>query len=244
MDEHLRRAFADQLNTVRLERRDRLRQVVDRHRVRVDSLTATLHRATDRGLRIGGRDDLEEATVAERKECLLDAERRGFRGAVERQTQYVAPRSDAGVEILHAHDDMVHSGERHAPSSTFRKRERQHSTPLFCDCTVSRIRAGSSARSWGRVVSNVIPDLLEHEEASARWLTHRALDATTSKGARAAAAAIADSPRVRKLLSERDRHGNIARHPYHKWMGAHWVLVSLADLGYPPGDASLIPMRE
>lgn len=27
-------------------------------------------------------------------------------------------------------------------------------------------------------------------------------------------------------------------------MGAHWVLADLADIGYPPGDETLIPLRE
>jgi hypothetical protein len=27
-------------------------------------------------------------------------------------------------------------------------------------------------------------------------------------------------------------------------VGAHWVLAALADIGYPPGDASLVPLRE
>ena len=29
-----------------------------------------------------------------------------------------------------------------------------------------------------------------------------------------------------------------------KWQGAHWVLGALADLGYPPGDEALHPLRE
>jgi len=33
-------------------------------------------------------------------------------------------------------------------------------------------------------------------------------------------------------------------HPYSKWYGAHWVLSLLADLRYPPGDSSLVPLRE
>lgn len=33
-------------------------------------------------------------------------------------------------------------------------------------------------------------------------------------------------------------------HPYSKWYGAHWILVTLADLGYPPGDQGLVPLRE
>jgi hypothetical protein len=52
------------------------------------------------------------------------------------------------------------------------------------------------------------------------------------------------SPRVRRLLSKRDRDGRLvhARDPYAKWMGAHWVLATLADIGYPAGDESLRPV--
>ena len=52
------------------------------------------------------------------------------------------------------------------------------------------------------------------------------------------------SARVQKLLSERNAGGQIPGHPYSKWNGAHWLLATLADLGYPPGDDSLIPLRE
>jgi hypothetical protein len=53
------------------------------------------------------------------------------------------------------------------------------------------------------------------------------------------------SPRVATLLSERDQTGSIPAHPYiSKWYGAHWVLVALAELGYPPGDRSLVPLRD
>ncbi len=31
---------------------------------------------------------------------------------------------------------------------------------------------------------------------------------------------------------------------YAKWQGAHWALAALADLGYPPGDEALHPLRE
>jgi hypothetical protein len=52
------------------------------------------------------------------------------------------------------------------------------------------------------------------------------------------------SSRATALLAERDAAGQIPYHPYTKWVGAHWVLAALADLGYPPGDASLWPLRE
>lgn len=55
---------------------------------------------------------------------------------------------------------------------------------------------------------------------------------------------IKSSPRVRKLLSMRDGQGKIPKHPYSKWRGAHWTLSILADIGYPSGDESLLPLRD
>lgn len=56
--------------------------------------------------------------------------------------------------------------------------------------------------------------------------------------------AVKESKRTRTLLSERNKDGEIPYGPYSKWYGAHWVLADLADIGYPPGDESLIPMRD
>lgn len=55
---------------------------------------------------------------------------------------------------------------------------------------------------------------------------------------------IRSSSRVRTLLSRRDAEGQIPGSVYQKWTGAHWILAALADLGYPPGDESLAPLRE
>jgi len=55
---------------------------------------------------------------------------------------------------------------------------------------------------------------------------------------------IKTSPRVQKLLSGWEWRSHMAPGPYRKWTGAHWVLADLADIGYPPGDESLIPLRE
>ena len=54
------------------------------------------------------------------------------------------------------------------------------------------------------------------------------------------------SPRVRALLSRRSELGRpgTARKVYNKWQGLHWVLASLADLGYPTGDKTLHPIRD
>ena len=52
------------------------------------------------------------------------------------------------------------------------------------------------------------------------------------------------SPRVEALLSERTPDGKLPYDPYAQWYGPHWVLVTLADIGYPPGDTSLFALRE
>ena len=46
----------------------------------------------------------------------------------------------------------------------------------------------------------------------------------------------------RRLLSPFDAGRRLPT--YAKWQGAHWVLATLADLGYPPGDEALHPLRE
>lgn len=57
---------------------------------------------------------------------------------------------------------------------------------------------------------------------------------------------IRQSPRVKALLGNRDDAGRIqpVHHVYKKWTGAHWVLASLADIGYPEADPNLIPIRD
>jgi len=54
------------------------------------------------------------------------------------------------------------------------------------------------------------------------------------------------SPRVLRLLSGRSSDGKLEPidNPYHKWTGAHWVLVHLAETGYPSNDRALLPLRE
>lgn len=57
---------------------------------------------------------------------------------------------------------------------------------------------------------------------------------------------IRGSPRVRALLSHGGQLGRpgTTRRVYYKWQGLHWVLASLADLGYPRGDEGLHPIRD
>ncbi|MGH2489045.1 MAG: hypothetical protein ACRDFR_05455 [Candidatus Limnocylindria bacterium] len=41
---------------------------------------------------------------------------------------------------------------------------------------------------------------------------------------------------VRKLLAGQRPDGGFGNHPYQKWTGAHWRLVSLVELEIPPGE--------
>jgi hypothetical protein len=65
-----------------------------------------------------------------------------------------------------------------------------------------------------------------------------------SEEAEALRGGIATSPMALALLSGREPDGTIRTHPYKKWQGPHWTLVSLALIDYPPGDRSLLPMME
>ena len=57
---------------------------------------------------------------------------------------------------------------------------------------------------------------------------------------------IRGSKTVRALLARRHQLGRpgTARSVYYHWQGLHWVVASLADLGYPEGDKTLFPIRD
>ena len=96
------------------------------------------------------------------------------------------------------------------------------------------------------MIKDIIDKLLSSEEPSVRFkvlvnVLGRKLE---SAGIKKIQDEIKSSPRVKLLLSERGNDRKIPFHPYAKWYGAHWVLATLADIGYPSGDKSLIPLRE
>lgn len=94
--------------------------------------------------------------------------------------------------------------------------------------------------------NNIIDKLLHSDEPSVRFkvLVNVLGRKKESAEIKKLQKEIKSSPRVKLLLSERGKDGKIPFHPYRKWYGAHWVLVTLADIGYPSGDKSLIPLRE
>ncbi len=52
------------------------------------------------------------------------------------------------------------------------------------------------------------------------------------------------SGRVVKMLAPRGEDGRFPWDAYTKWAGAFWTLLSLVELGYPPGDTGLAPLRD
>ena len=99
-----------------------------------------------------------------------------------------------------------------------------------------------------RSYASAVGALLESREPSVRWKVRVGIlgEDAQSKSVRALREEIRTSPRVRALLARRDSEGRIkTRHSiYDKWQGAHWILASLADLGYPEGDSTLFPVRD
>src|SRR3989440_11732125 len=79
--------------------------------------------------------------------------------------------------------------------------------------------------------------LLESGDPSIRHLTlTEILDRPSdSKEVLAAKSQIPNGPIVKTLLSGQRADGGFGVHPYQKWTGAHWRLVSLAELGIPSG---------
>jgi len=57
---------------------------------------------------------------------------------------------------------------------------------------------------------------------------------------------IKNSARVKALLQNVDATGSLRgeRSVYDKWQGTHWVLMSLADIGYPKGVKQLLPLAD
>lgn len=96
--------------------------------------------------------------------------------------------------------------------------------------------------------NNTIEALLVSPEPSIRWKTKVNVlgENLASPALKKLQKEIKESPLVKKLLSRQNSEGKIitARHIYDKWHGAHWVMASLADIGYPAKDKSLLPVKD
>jgi hypothetical protein len=79
--------------------------------------------------------------------------------------------------------------------------------------------------------------LCESGDPSIRYLTLTDLldQGAASPEVQAARKRVTRGPRVRALLAGQQPDGGFGVHPYQKWTGAHWRLVSLVELGIPAG---------
>jgi hypothetical protein len=77
------------------------------------------------------------------------------------------------------------------------------------------------------------------DEPAVRYLTRR--DVLEDRdGAAADAAQLLEGPKARALLAGQQPDGGFGVHPYRKWTGAHWRLVSLVELAAPAGEPRLL----
>lgn len=83
--------------------------------------------------------------------------------------------------------------------------------------------------------------LLGSSRAAVRLLTlTEVLDRSPDDAeVRAARAQIWEDPWVSDLLAGQEQNGGFRVHPYQKWTGAHWRLVSLVELGVPADELRL-----
>jgi hypothetical protein len=112
---------------------------------------------------------------------------------------------------------------------------------------MSAPRGGESLQFTSPQNADVTQRLLQSAEPSVRLqvLSDVLGQPSDSRDVRRLREQVRMSSRVAMLLSERDERGRIPHHPYSaKWHGAHWVLVALAELCYPPGNESLVPLRD
>jgi hypothetical protein len=91
--------------------------------------------------------------------------------------------------------------------------------------------------------ATAIEQLLKSDEPAVRFLARvQGLgEDPDSRPASRERKLIPQSPRVRTMLSEMRPDGLIPRGTYDKWLGGHWVLAFLSEIGYPPGDKRLAP---
>ncbi|GAA2103006.1 hypothetical protein GCM10009841_19890 [Microlunatus panaciterrae] len=105
--------------------------------------------------------------------------------------------------------------------------------------------SSASAEEDGPRAVGLLDVLLRSDEPSIRLQVRAGVQGAEGAEVAGLQELVRASPRVATLLSERRADGTIDAHPYRaKWYGAHWTLVTLAELGYPAGDDSLTPLRE
>jgi hypothetical protein len=92
------------------------------------------------------------------------------------------------------------------------------------------------ATSSAPALETAVDWLLGSPEPAVRLLARRDLLDESDLDFRA----VLDGAWVRALLSGQQPDGGFGGHPYRKWTGAHWRLVSLVELGIPAGEPRVV----
>ena len=99
----------------------------------------------------------------------------------------------------------------------------------------------------GARLDSLTEELLASDEPSLRWKVQVNVlgEDPNSPEMRKLADEVKRSSRVRTLLQHVDKSGVLrSDNVYAKWQGAHWVLLTLADIGYLRNDPALRPMAD
>ena len=85
--------------------------------------------------------------------------------------------------------------------------------------------------------------LCGHENPAVAYRARRLLagESDRSPALRELRRAIGSSDMARRLLLALNGE---RFNPYRKWQGPHWTLYSLAEIGFPPADRRLLPLRQ
>jgi hypothetical protein len=83
--------------------------------------------------------------------------------------------------------------------------------------------------------------LLRSDEPAIRFLTHRDI---LGEHPKSEANEILSGPKVSALLAGQQTDGGFGRNPYRKFTGAHWRLISLAELEVPAADPRVAAAAE
>ena len=93
---------------------------------------------------------------------------------------------------------------------------------------------------------DIVERMLEHTEPAIRFKMQTGVLGKAPDELEELREEVRTSDLVNSLLRNRDSKGRVepVTSVYAKWQGAHWVMATLADIGYPAGDAALLPVRD
>jgi NADPH-dependent FMN reductase len=147
---------------------------------------------------------------------------------------------EACVRVYVAHDAVGPDGRISDESTVELLLARCVASPSWLLRVVDCRLANGTSPEQDEWMDSIVDALLTSEEPSIRWKVRTRVldDDPESRAIVRLRDEIRRSPRVRTLLE------HVAGASYRKWSGGHWVLITLADIGYPPGDPNIDALAE